>query len=102
MKKLLKGNDLTNACVLLFGKNPQDFFIQAGIKCIRFKGTDITADMLDFKDIEGDLFQQVEETENFIFRNISLRAWLNLWEGIFPCQFNFLKILFTWWYSQDD
>jgi len=61
---------------LLFGKNPQDFFIQAGVKCIRFKRTDITADMLDFKDIEGDLFEQLEETENFIFRNISLRAWL--------------------------
>jgi len=74
--KLVKGEDLTNACILLFGKNPQDFFIQAGVKGIRFKGTDITADMLDFKDIEGDLFQQVEETENFIFRNISLRAWL--------------------------
>ncbi|HEC91532.1 MAG TPA: hypothetical protein ENI51_00820 [Candidatus Atribacteria bacterium] len=41
--KLMKGEDLTNACILLFGKNPQDFFIQAGIKCIRFKGTDITA-----------------------------------------------------------
>jgi len=74
--KLVKGEDLTNACILLFGKNPQDFFIQAGVKCIRFKGTDIAADMLDFKDIEGDLFQQVEETENFIFRNIGLRAWL--------------------------
>jgi len=74
--KLIKGEDLTNACILLFGKNPQDFFIQAGVKCIRFKGIDITADMLDFKDIEGNLFQQVEETENFIFRNIGLRAWL--------------------------
>lgn len=74
--KLMKGEDLTNACILLFSKNPQDFFIQAGVKCIRFKGTDITADMLDFKDAEGNLFQQVEETENFIFRNIGLRAWL--------------------------
>jgi len=74
--KLMKGEDLTNACILLFSKNPQDFFIQADVKCIRFKGIDITADMLDFKDIEGNLFQQVEETENFIFRNIGLRAWL--------------------------
>ena len=74
--KLMKGQDLTNACILLFSQNPQDFFIQAEIKCIRFKGTDITADMLDFKDVEGDLFQQVEEAENFVFRNIGLRAWL--------------------------
>jgi ATP-dependent DNA helicase RecG len=74
--KLIKEENLTNASILLFGKNPQDVFIQAGVKCIRFKGTDITADMLDFKDIEGDLFQQLEETENFIFRNIGLRSWL--------------------------
>ena len=74
--KLLKENKLTNACVLLFAKRPQDFFTQTGVKCIRFKGTDITADMLDFKDIEGDLFEQLEETENFIFRNIGLSAWL--------------------------
>jgi len=74
--KLMKGESPTNTCILLFGKNPQDFFIQAGVKCIRFKGTDITADMLDFKDVEGDLFHQLEETENFIFRNIGLRAWL--------------------------
>jgi ATP-dependent DNA helicase RecG len=74
--KLMREESLTNACILLFGKNPQDFFIQAGVKCIRFKGIDITADMLDFKDAEGDIFEQLEETENFIFRNIGLRAWL--------------------------
>jgi len=74
--KLMKGNDVTNACVLLFGKNPQDFFIQAGVKCIRFKGTDVTADMLDFKDVEGDLFSQVGEVEKSIFSNIALKAWI--------------------------
>ena len=31
--------NLTNAAILLFAKNPQDFFIQSGIKAIRFKGT---------------------------------------------------------------
>jgi len=74
--KLVKKDSLTNACILLFGKNPQDFFIQSEIKCIRFKGTEISDDMIDFKDINGDLFQQIEEAEKFIFRNIGLRAWL--------------------------
>lgn len=74
--KLMKEENLTNAGILLLGKSPQDFFMQVGVKCIRFKGTDITADMLDFKDVEGDLFEQLEETENFIFRNIGLKAWL--------------------------
>jgi len=74
--KLIRGENLTNACILLFGKNPQELFLQAEVKCVRFKGTDVTADMLDFKDIEGDLFQQVEDVEKFIFKNISLRTWL--------------------------
>jgi predicted HTH transcriptional regulator len=37
--KLMKNETLTNAAILLFAKNPQDFFIQSGIKAIRFKGT---------------------------------------------------------------
>jgi ATP-dependent DNA helicase RecG len=74
--KLIKDDKLTNAAVLLFTKKPQDIFIQSGVKCIRFKGTDVTADMLDFKDIEGDLFSQVEEVEKFIFNHIALKAWL--------------------------
>jgi len=72
----LKGDALTNAGILLFGKNPQEFFHQASIKCIRFKGTDVTGEMLDFKEIESDLFTEVEEVEKFIFNNISLRAWI--------------------------
>jgi len=74
--KLLKGDALTNAGILLFGKNPQEFFHQASIKCIRFKGTDVAGEMLDFKEIESDLFTEVEEVEKLIFNNISLRAWI--------------------------
>ena len=47
--KLTKEKGLTNAAVLLFGKNPQKFFLQTVIKAIRFKGNDVTEDMLDFK-----------------------------------------------------
>ncbi len=74
--KLMKGDSLTNAALLLFGKNPQQYFPQASVKCIRFKGIDVTEEMLDFKEIESDLFTEVAEVERFIFNNISLRAWI--------------------------
>jgi len=74
--KLMKNENLTNAAILLFAKNPQDFFIQSGIKAIRFKGTDVTGEMLDFKDVESDLISEVESIENFIYQNISLKAWI--------------------------
>uniref|UniRef100_A0A7C4YSL3 Uncharacterized protein n=1 Tax=candidate division WOR-3 bacterium TaxID=2052148 RepID=A0A7C4YSL3_UNCW3 len=62
---------------MLFTRRPQDIFIQSGVKCIRFKGTDITADMLDFKDIEGDLFSQVEEVGSGTNKIIN---WCKEWE----------------------
>ncbi|RMF31902.1 MAG: hypothetical protein D6752_01200, partial [Candidatus Nitrosothermus koennekii] len=74
--RLIRDGKVTNACILLFGKNPQDYFIQASIKCVRFNGIDITSDMLDFKDVEGDLFTQVDDAEKFIFNNIAKRAWI--------------------------
>lgn len=35
---LLIDNKPTNAAILMFGKNPQRFFIQSEIRCARFKG----------------------------------------------------------------
>jgi len=36
--ELIKDGKLTNAAILLFGKNPQRFFLQAETRCARFKG----------------------------------------------------------------
>ncbi len=74
--KLLKNKKLTNAVVLLFGKEPQKFFTRPEVKCIRFKGTDVTGKMLDFKVIKANLFDQLIETERFIYNNISMAAWI--------------------------
>jgi len=74
--KLIKAENITNAGILLFGKNPERFFEHAKIKCIHFKGSDVTGEIIDLKEISGDLFTQVEESEKFIFNNISLKAWI--------------------------
>ena len=74
--KLLKENKPTNAAVLLFAKNPQNFFLQAEVKCIRFKGIDVTGDMIDFKTIEDDTISQLKKAEDFIFEHIPKRAWI--------------------------
>lgn len=74
--KLIKDNKLTNSAILLFGKNPQSFFIQAEVKCVRFKGTGVTGTMIDMKDIGSNLIDQVIEVEKFIFSHISLTSWI--------------------------
>lgn len=74
--KLIKDSKLTNSAILLFGNNPQDFFIQAEVKCVRFKGTGVTGTMIDMKDISSNLINQIIEVEKFIFSHISLTSWI--------------------------
>jgi ATP-dependent DNA helicase RecG len=70
---LMKNGHLTIAALLLFGKNPQRFLLQARMRCARFKGND-EVEFLDLKVIEGDLIQQVEEAMAFVRRNTSMAA----------------------------
>ncbi|MFH1126856.1 MAG: RNA-binding domain-containing protein [archaeon] len=74
--KLLKDSKPSNASILLFGKDPQNFFLQSEIKCIRFKGTNVTGPMIDFKVIKGNLINQLKKTEDFIFDHIPMAAWI--------------------------
>ena len=78
--KLTRNKKLTNAAILLFGKNPQIFFTRPEVKCIRFKGTDVAGKMLDFKVIQTNLFDQLTESEKFIYNNISMAAWIEDWK----------------------
>ena len=74
--KLIENKKLTNAAVLLFGKEPSRFFTRPEVKCIRFKGTGVTGKMIDFKVIKGNLFDQLIESERFIYNNIKMAAWI--------------------------
>ncbi len=78
--KLLNNGKLTNAAVLLFAKVPQNYFIQSEVKCIRFRGTDITGPMVDMKVIESNIIEQVTDAEKFIFNHISLSSWIEDWK----------------------
>ena len=66
-------NQLTIAALLLFGKNPQRFLLQAKVRCARFKG-DNEVQFIDLKVIEGDIIQQVEDAMAFVRRNTSMAA----------------------------
>lgn len=74
--KLIKDGKLTNAAILLFGKDTQDFFLQSELKAIRFKGLDETRPMLDFKTIGGDAITLLKKAEDFIYDHIPMQAWI--------------------------
>jgi ATP-dependent DNA helicase RecG len=68
---LMHDGQLTIAALLLFGKNPQSFLVQAKVRCARFKGDD-EVEFLDLKVIEGDIIGQVAEAMAFVRRNTSM------------------------------
>lgn len=73
--KVLRSGKPTNACILMFGKDPQKFFIQDEVKCARFKGT-TTKHFIDMKEFPGPADQQVDDAEKFVLKNISKAAWI--------------------------
>lgn len=62
---LVINGKITNAGILLFGKNPLKYFINANVRVGAFKSNDATTIISD-KVIEGNLFEQVEKAEEAI------------------------------------
>ena len=72
--KLSKNEKLTNACALLFSKEPK--FLQSEVKCIRFSGNKPVKPYIDFQTLDGNVFDLIDEGENFLLRNIRKSIWL--------------------------
>ena len=69
----------TNAGILLFGKKPDNFFPRGYIAIARYPGKDIGSAYLEIKDIEGNLFNQIDIAEKYI--NEHMDALYRLKEG---------------------
>jgi len=66
---LIVNGKLTNAAVILFGKEPQKYFTNALVRVIRFKDEVSIFD----RRITGNLFQQAEEAEEAIKNSINVK-----------------------------
>ena len=74
--KPFKGNTKpTNAGILFFGRNPQRFYTNSGLRVARFKGTDVTHPVLDRIDCGGILWEMIESAEEFTRKNIRLLSF---------------------------
>ena len=73
---LLIDNKPTNTAILMFGKNPQRFFIQSEVRCARFKGIEAVKPFIDMKVINGSIYKQIDQAEKFILFNIKKSAWI--------------------------
>jgi len=66
---------LTNSAILLFGGTPQRHFLQAAVRCARFKGTK-PLEFIDMKVFDGDIIDQIGAAEDFVLRHITRSAWI--------------------------
>lgn len=63
---LLKNGKFTNAAILLFGKNPHRFFLQAETKCLQFSGTEVKKPFVSYQVYGGNLFEQIDKARSFV------------------------------------
>ena len=65
---------VTNAAILLFGKNPQRFFISSEVKCIQFYGNKMVKPVPVYQVYRGDLFELIEQALSFVLSRINIRV----------------------------
>lgn len=68
---LVKSGKLTNAAILLFGKDPQKYFPRSLVKCALFADNK-AIDFLDFKDVGGTIINQVPEVLLFLRKQLNI------------------------------
>lgn len=63
---LIRGGKLTNAAILLFGKRPKKFFLQAEVKCVQLPDTEVHKAFPSYKIYDSNLFEQVDQAVGFV------------------------------------
>ena len=76
---LIKGERVTNAALLLFGKKPQSFMVTSCVKCCQFYGDKITKPIPSYHIYEGDVFELIDQAVSFVMSRINAQVspcWL--------------------------
>jgi len=68
---LIEDGKPTNAAILLFGTEPQRFHRSAETKCVHCHGTDYRRPFASQQIYSGDLFEQVDQTRDFVLAKIN-------------------------------
>ena len=67
---LIEQSKLTHAAILLFGKEPQRFFINSEVRCASFHGNIVEKPIPDYKVFKGTLFELVDKSVDFILSKL--------------------------------
>ena len=71
--KLFNRDELTNAAILLFGKDPQQYFISSIVQCAHFHGVEAAKPILSNQMYSGTVFRLVEQAVEYVLSRIDMR-----------------------------
>ena len=70
----LEWHEVTNAAILLFGKNPRRFFNNVQVHCLHFHGTEKRKPIASQQSYEGRLIEVIDEAVEFVLGKIDRRV----------------------------
>ncbi len=88
---LINNKRLTHAAILLFGKDPQRFFINSEIRCAYFHGNVVEKPIPSYKVFKGDVFELVDQSVDFILSKLDYSIKTRSKEVSIPGQYEIPK-----------
>lgn len=88
---LIEGERITNAAILLFGKNPQRFFINSEVRCAHFHGHIVEKPIPSYKVFKGDVFELVDQAEDFVLSKLDYSVGTRAEETSIPSKYEIPK-----------
>lgn len=61
---------LTHAALLLFGTDPQRYFINSEVRCAHFHGNEVAKPIPSYKVFKGDVFELVDQAVDFVLAKL--------------------------------
>ena len=65
---------LTNSALLLFAKDPQQFFRTSEVRCAQFYGTQVEKPIRNYQVFTGSLFEMIDKAVGFVMSRIDARV----------------------------
>jgi ATP-dependent DNA helicase RecG len=72
----------TNAGILFFGRDPQQYILQSEVVCVLFRNTVGTGGYIDRKNVVGTTVELIDETEAFLQKYVAIGARIEGWKRI--------------------
>lgn len=67
----MKDDKITNAAILLFGKEPQRYFLNTEVRCVYFHGAIVEKPIPSYKVFKGDVFELVDQSVDFVLSKLN-------------------------------